>query len=136
MSRTLPLALAFLASGCAQPIQSASVPQAFAAGRWAGDQVELELFPDGHGLVTLPCAKVEFAGPLKRDIGGHFLAAGLLTSSAGPDTRPPRSAVPANVSGRLDPGGILWLDVALRDSYPVRSVRLRRGSSSNLLRCL
>jgi hypothetical protein len=44
--------------------------------------------------------------------------------------------VPANISGRLDRDGTLWLDIALRDSYPVRSARLHLGVEPKLLRCL
>jgi hypothetical protein len=126
-------ALALLASSCAHaPERGTTLP----AGQWGGDQVALEISPDGLGRITMSCAEAEFAGPVKLDVGGHFLTSGSYTRGTGVATTEPPVAVPATISGRLDPGGVLWLDVATRDSYPVRSARLQRGVPGKLLRCL
>lgn len=136
MIRALAIGLLLAAGGCAQSIESATRPATLPAGRWAGEQIELAIDSDGHGRISLPCASAEFTGPAKLDVGGHFLANGTFTHGTGVETIEPPMAVPASISGRLDGNGLLWLDVATRQGYPVRSARLRRGSASNLMRCL
>ena len=127
--------LALLGCGCAH--HAASIEgQRIPAGQWGGDQISLEIAADGSGRIELSCASAAFAGPVKLDIGGHFLTAGQINRGTGVATMEPPPAVPANISGRLDQGGVLWLDIALADSYPVRNARLQRGAAPNLLRCL
>lgn len=128
--RMAAAALVMLA-GCA------TVPPAgHLAGSWGGDQVALEIAADGSGRIELSCASAEFAGPVKLDIGGHFLTSGRFFRGTGVAMVEPPLPVPANISGRLDANGTLWLDIALRDSYPVRSAKLKRGAEPVLMRCL
>ncbi len=133
---SLPLLVALALGGCAPAPGSLLQTQVLPPGQWGGDQIALEVSADGNGHIELSCATAEFAGPVKVDIGGHFLAKGTFTRGTGVATMQPPPSVPANISGRLDRGGILWLDIATRDSYPVRSARLARGAAPNLLRCL
>lgn len=105
-------------------------------GKWGGDQIALEISEDGRGRIELSCGSAEFAGPVKLDIGGHFLTEGRYARGTGVAMMNPPPPVAATISGRLDAGGVLWLDIATRDSYPVRSARLRRGAEPQLLRCL
>ena len=134
--RIAPIAaLALLACGCATPPALSQV-QTIPPGHWGGDQIALEIRADGSGRIELSCASAEFTGPVKLDIGGHFLTSGRYWRGTGVAMRDPPPPVPASISGRLDRGGIVWLDIALADSYPVRSARLERGAEPNLLRCL
>ena len=110
--------------------------QTLPAGQWGGDQIALEIAADGSGQIEMSCASAAFAGPVKLDIGGHFLTSGRFSRGTGVAMTNPPAALPANISGRLDRDGVLWLDIALADSYPVRNARLRRGTAPNLLRCL
>ena len=126
--------MTLLASGCAH--QAGSSDGQMLSGQWGGDQIALEIAADGSGQIEMSCASAAFAGPVKLDIGGHFLTAGQFTRGTGVAMINPPPPVPANISGRLDQGGVLWLDIALADSYPVRNARLRRGAAPNLLRCL
>ena len=132
----LPLLAAGSLAACAMATQSSREGQTPPPGDWGGDQVELRVAPDGGGHIELSCASVEFDGPVKLDVGGHFLTKGIYAPGTGVATMQPPASVPANISGRLDERGVLWLDVATRDSYPVRSARLERGKPANLLRCL
>ena len=129
--KRLPATGLILLSGCATVAADRTL-----AGRWGGDQIALEVSAEGHGNITLSCATAEFAGPVKLDIGGHFLTRGTFTRGTGVATLVPPSSVPANISGRIDPNGILWLDVATSEAYPIRSARLRRGAEPLLTRCL
>ena len=124
--------LALVLAGCA----TATVEPVTLAGDWGGEQISLHVTADGIGHIELSCASVEFAGPVTVGVGGHFLTKGAFRRGTGVATMHPPPAEPATISGRLDPGGHLWLDVAIRDSYPVRSARLERGVEANLLRCL
>lgn len=127
------LALALLLGGCAAiPGAPGTLPPA----HWGGDQIALEIAADGSGRIELSCASAEWAGPVKLDVGGHFLTSGLYARGTGVAMQNPPPPVPANISGRLDRNGALWLDIALRDSYPVKSARLQRGAPANLMRCL
>ena len=104
-------------------------------GQWGGDQIGLEVDASGAGQISLPCASARFEGPIKLDIGGHFFTSGTYTQGSGaPPTQPP-APVPANIGGRLDQDGTLWLDVATRDSYSVRSARLWRSRESVIHHC-
>lgn len=135
MSRIVAAAAFFLAS-CATAPQSPGEARLLPPGKWGGDQIALEISEDGRGRIELSCGSAEFAGPVKLDIGGHFLTEGSYARGTGVAMMNPPPPVAATISGRLDAGGVLWLDVATRDSYPVRSARLRRGAEPNLLRCL
>lgn len=110
--------------------------QALPSGDWGGDQIALHVAPDGSGTIEMSCASARFAGPVTVDVGGHFLTAGTFTRGTGVETMQPPPSVNANISGRLDQDATLWLDIALGDSYPVRSARLTRGAPAKLLRCL
>jgi hypothetical protein len=96
----------------------------------------LEISPDGDGTIIMSCAQAEFAGPVMVDVGGHFLAHGTYTRGTPIATIGPLPSVPANISGRVDDGGVLWLDIAIAGGYPLRSARLRRGAQAILMRCL
>ena len=135
MKTVLPLAALSLAA-CASAPGPASQGDTLPPGRWAGEQIALEISPSGGGHIELSCASAEFLGPVKVDVGGHFLTEGRFARGTGVATQDGPAWVPANISGRVDPGGVLWLDIALRDSYPVRSARLEHGAEANLLRCL
>ena len=127
--------LALLAAGCSAvplPPGSPTLPP----GQWGGDQVGLVIGPDGSGRIEMSCASAEFDGPVSLDSGGHFLVAGRFRSGTGVAMIDPPPPVAANISGRLDGPDDLWLDIALRDSYPLRNARLRRGREPALLRCL
>jgi hypothetical protein len=134
--RVAGLAMLLLASGCTYPSGSSFRGSTLPSGQWGGEQIALEISADGHGHVTLSCGSADFAGPVKLDVGGHFLTAGTFARGTGVEMVQPPPPLPANISGRLDPGGVIWLDIATRDSYPVRGARLRRGPPSNLVRCL
>jgi hypothetical protein len=127
-------AAALLLAGCAhgeyQP-EGSTIP----AGRWGGEQIAVDIDASGTGLITLPCAGGRFDGPVKLDIGGHFLTVGTFTQGSGAPPSEPPMPVPAIISGRLDRDGTLWLDVATRDSYPVRSARLWRGREPLIHHC-
>ena len=131
----LATAAALLLAGCVhgeyRP-EGSTIP----AGRWGGDQIALEIRGDGSGRIELSCASAEFTGPVKLDIGGHFLTSGRYWRGTGVAMRDPPPPAPASISGRLDRNGILWLDIALAESYPVRSARLELGATPKLLRCL
>lgn len=136
MIRVSGLAMLLLAAGCAHSSGSSFQGSTLPPGQWGGDQIALEISADGRGHVTLSCGSADFAGPVKLDVGGHFLTEGTFARGTGVEMVRPPPPLAANISGRLDPGGIIWLDIATRDSYPVRSARLRRGRPSNLVRCL
>ncbi len=129
------LALVALA-GCVSAPNPSNAKQMLPAGQWGGEQVALEIAGDGSGRIELSCASAEFAGPVKLDVGGHFLTSGRFSRGTGVAMMNPPPPVPAQISGRLDRGGVLWLDIALADSYPVRRARLKRGAVPNLVRCL
>ena len=127
-------ALALLAAGCAHAPynpEGATIP----AGRWGGEQIALDIDESGSGRITLPCAGASFSGPVKLDIGGHYLVTGTYTQGSGAPPPQPPVPQPANISGRLDSDGTLWIDIAIRDSYPVRSARLRRGREAVIHHC-
>ena len=134
--KTASIFLSLLASGCASVPEPAHVGATLPAGRWGGHQVALEIAADGSGRVDMSCATAEFAGPVKVDVGGHFLTQGRYARGTGVATREGPAWAPATISGRVDGRETLWLDIALRDSYPVRSARLTRNAEPNLLRCL
>ena len=127
-------ALALLASGCAHGAyhpEGSTIP----AGRWGGDQIALDIDASGAGQITLPCAGARFDGPVKLGVGGHFLTEGRFIQGSGAPPPVPPSPVAATISGRLDQDGTLWLDVAARASYPVRSAKLRRGREPVIHHC-
>ncbi|MES2000792.1 MAG: hypothetical protein V4444_00550 [Pseudomonadota bacterium] len=132
----VPLVAAIVMSGCATAPPGAGNEVTLPPGQYGGDQIALDVAADGGGHIELSCASAEFTGPVKLDPGGHFLTAGSYTRGTGVATIQPPPSLPANISGRLDSDGTLWLDIALRDSYPLRSVRLKRGAAPNLMRCL
>lgn len=134
--RTPALLVALALAGCATATGSSNDGQMLPVGQWGGEQIALDIAADGSGRIELSCASAEFDGPVKLDVGGHFLTAGRFALGTGVAMKDPPPPVPANISGRLDETGTLWLDIALRDSYPVRSARLKRGATPNLLRCL
>lgn len=132
----LPLLPLAALAGCAAGSGSSPHPATLPPGMWGGDQVALTVSEDGPSRIELSCGSAEFEAPVKLDIGGHFLTEGRYSRGTGVATLQPPQGIPANISGRLDRDGLLWLDVATRDSYPVRSARLKRGAAPNLLRCL
>ncbi|GAA4711199.1 hypothetical protein H9L13_02315 [Sphingomonas lutea] len=134
--RNALILFSLIASGCASAPQPSHVGGNLPSGRWGGDQVALEISADGSGRIEMSCATAEFAGPVKVDVGGHFLTDGRFARGTGVATREGPEWVPATISGRVDGRETLWLDIALRDSYPVRSARLTRNAEPNLLRCL
>ena len=133
---SLPLLALVVVGGCAAAPGLSREEGTLPPGQWGGDQIALEISADGSGHVELSCGSADFAGPVKVGLGGHFLTTGRYVRGTGVATMEPPASVPANISGRLDRGGILWLDIAVRDAYPVRSARLQRGVEPKLLRCL
>ena len=134
--RTTVILSGLIASGCASAPQPSHVGGNLPPGRWGGHQVALEISADGSGRVDMSCATAEFAGPVKVGVGGHFLTGGRFARGTGVTTRKGPAWAPASISGRIDGPDTLWLDIALRDSYPVRSARLTRNAEPDLLRCL
>lgn len=134
MRAVIAAALAVIASGCAhgeyRP-EGTGIP----AGRWGGDQIALDIDGAGSGRITLPCAGAAFSGPVKLDIGGHYLTAGTYIQGSGAPPPQPPVPRPANISGRLDRDGTLWLDVATRDGWIVKSARLWRGREPVIHHC-
>ena len=105
------------------------------SGKWGGDQVELSFAEDGSGHVTLPCAGAQFDGPVRTDVGGHWLKSGTYTQGSGAPPPTPPVPVPANISGRLDRDGTLWLSIATSDGMKVDNRKLRQGQPANLQYC-
>jgi hypothetical protein len=136
MSRHAALALFLVSAGCARSWEASEEGRTLPPGQWGGDQIGLEISATGRGHVSLSCGSADFTGPVKLDVGGHFLTAGTYTRKTGVETVDGPVPVPANISGRLEPGGVLWLDVAIARAYPVRSARLRRGAAAKLVGCL
>lgn len=134
--RTVWISAAIAIAGCTAGPQRPVPGQIIPAGQWGGEQIALDVAADGSGRIEMSCASAEFNGPVSLDSGGHFLTAGRFAAGTGVAMKDAPPPVPANISGRLDPGGILWLDIALAGSYPVRNARLKRGATPNLLRCL
>ena len=132
MSRAALIAAVLLSGACAhEPQHNSTVP----VGRWGGDQIGLDISPSGSGVITLPCAGAVFNGPVRLDVGGHFLTAGTFTQSSGAPAVEPSVPLPANISGRLDNDDTLWLDVATRDGLVVRSAPLRLGREPVIHHC-
>lgn len=132
MKSAIAIALPLPAACAALPVTPVSLPP----GQWGGEQIALEVAPDGSGRIELSCGSAGWTGPVKVDVGGHFLTFGHYERGTGVAMQSPPPPEPASISGRLDRSGILWLDIALRDTYPVRSARLQRGAAANLMRCL
>ena len=95
----------------------------------------MDVDPSGSGIVTLPCAAAAFAGPVKLDIGGHFFTAGTFTQGSGAPPVEAPSPVPANISGRLDSDGTLWLDIATLEGRVVESAQLQLGREPVIHHC-
>ena len=136
MSRHAGLALLLVSAGCVHSGAAPGDGRTIPPGQWGGDQIALEISANGRGHVSLSCGSADFRGPVKLDVGGHFLTAGTYTRGSGVETVDGPTPVPASISGRLDPGGALWLDIAIARAYPVRSARLHRGVAPKLVRCL
>lgn len=129
--RTAIVLGALLAGGCATT-DRAPAPL---AGRFGGDQAELLIDDAGGGRVILPCAAAAFEGPVMLDAGGHWLKAGTFTQGSGAPPPEPPQPQPANISGRLDRDGSLWLSIATRGGLVVNNARLYRDRATTIAFC-
>jgi hypothetical protein len=101
------------------------------SGQWTNGSVALFIDRNG-GSAHWQCAEARFAEALRVGVGGHFLVGGTYERRAGSSRAQPE---PANISGRLDKGGILWLDVATARGLAVASQRLTRVRQAEVPAC-
>ncbi len=105
------------------------------AGHWGGDQASLAIDPDGRANIRMGCASADFDGPVKLDVGGHWLRDGTFTQGSGAPPPVPPSPVPAMIGGRLDRDGTLWLSIATSDGQRLDNAKLYRNRQPGFALC-
>jgi hypothetical protein len=122
-----------LLSGCAT-LERSEHANILLTGHWGKPGIGVTMHGEG-GSVHWACASAQFQGAARTDIGGHFLKAGtyrVLGRSVAGGTA---ASEPANISGRLNADGSLWVDVSIRSGQLVRSQRLNRVKSPVVTSC-
>lgn len=105
-------------------------------GTWGGGEASLSIDGDGHAEIRMGCASAAFDGPTPLDVGGHWLRSGTFTQGSGAPPPVPPQSVPANISGRLDRDGTLWMSIATLDGLKLRDARLYRNREPGFALCM
>lgn len=105
------------------------------SGRWGGEQIELSFDDAGDGRIALPCASATIEGPVTLDVGGHWMKSGTYTQGSGAPPPAPPIPIPANISGRLDADGTLWISLATSEGMKVENLKLHRDRAATLYFC-
>jgi hypothetical protein len=119
-----------------------SPPREIAAGAWGGTGIAMTVEESG-AKIELDCAHGRISGRLALDAEGRFELPGTLARERpgpvrmGPDGETAEEkGVPATYAGRLD-GGILHLTIRVEKAEePGADLRLQRGATPRLHKCL
>jgi hypothetical protein len=119
-----------------------SPPREIAAGAWGGTGIAMTVEESG-AKIELDCAHGRISRRLALDAEGRFELPGTLARERpgpvrmGPGGEPAEEkGVPATYAGRLD-GGILHLTIRVEKAEePGAELRLQRGATPRLHKCL
>lgn len=101
-------------------------------GQWGGDRTIVQITETG-GRIEQDCASGTFAGPIRADARGHFIASGRFDDHEAGSQREDAAATAARFEGHVA-GNTLHLAIHI-GTAPPRRLTLVAGQAVKLLRC-